>query len=78
MLIIRRRDAARRMARYHYLILQPRLLSRAGEAAVDLVHEWGRIGSPGTVRVMGGYGSEAGALAAASVYAARKRRKGYQ
>ena len=46
MTLIRRRDPARRMARFYSLAVQADLL-----AGWSLVREWGRIGSPGRVRV---------------------------
>lgn len=41
-----RRDQARRMARFYVMYLAPTLFG-----GWDLVREWGRIGSPGTLRI---------------------------
>ncbi len=41
-----RRDQARRMARFYTMHLAPTLFG-----GWDLVREWGRIGSPGTLRI---------------------------
>jgi predicted DNA-binding WGR domain protein len=102
MLTIRRRDPARRMARFYRLGLQGALsLTEGAESTsevdpparrvralcaydgkgqpgpVDLVREWGRIGSPGTVR-SDPFPDQVDAEAAAERLAAAKRRKGYQ
>jgi predicted DNA-binding WGR domain protein len=90
--LIRKRDAEQRMARYHLLSLQGRMAVFPSipappkstqimpqiipETAVDLVHEWGRIGSPGTVRAET-FADEAAAIEAAHAYLRRKLRKGY-
>jgi len=82
--VIRLRDHAARMARFHALMLQGALpLSGrfAGdnrpECAVDLVHEWGRIGCPGRV-VADGFVTETEARMAADRLLRIKRRKGYR
>jgi predicted DNA-binding WGR domain protein len=68
------------MARAYRLALQwafafvPRETPGSG---VDLVREWGRIGSPGQVRA-DPYPDAAQAEAAAEQLAAAKRRRGYQ
>jgi predicted DNA-binding WGR domain protein len=98
MLTIRKRDPAKRMARFYRLALQRCLpLSQDGETdkpvapersttvansipipeAVDLVREWGRIGSPGTVRI-DGFSNEAEARSAGARLAQQKHRKGYR
>jgi len=41
-----RRDPAQRMARFYAMHLAPTLFG-----GWDLVREWGRIGSPGTLRI---------------------------
>lgn len=76
-LVIRRRDPARRMARFYQLSLQRVLTLGAQPEAVHLVREWGRIGSPGTVRCDAHASLEAADQAALTL-AARKRRKGYR
>jgi predicted DNA-binding WGR domain protein len=70
--IIRLRDPERRMARYHCLCLQGTLWRQG----VAVVHEWGRIGSPGTVRSED-HADEAAARKAVARYLRVKRRKGY-
>jgi predicted DNA-binding WGR domain protein len=79
------------MARFYRLALQGALpLSRDGETdkpvalerdtlpeTVDLVREWGRIGSPGTVRI-DGFSNEAEARSAGARLAHLKHRKGYR
>jgi predicted DNA-binding WGR domain protein len=72
MLIIHRRDPDRRMARFYAVALQADLL--AGWA---VVREWGRIGSPGTIRV-DLHQDLPPALAAAERMAGRKRGRGYR
>jgi hypothetical protein len=44
-----RRDQERRMARFYTMHLAPTLFG-----GWDLVREWGRIGSPGTLRITPG------------------------
>jgi hypothetical protein len=44
---------------------------------VDLVREWGRIGSPGTVRI-DGFSNQAEARVAGARLAYKKHRKGYR
>jgi predicted DNA-binding WGR domain protein len=43
---LERRDRERRMARFYAMHLAPTLFG-----GWDLVREWGRIGSPGTLRI---------------------------
>lgn len=69
--VIRRRDHEKRMARYHLIALHGSLLG-----GIDIVHEWGRIGSPGAVQRIP-CEDETKAAAAAAGYLNRKRRKGY-
>jgi predicted DNA-binding WGR domain protein len=76
MTTLRRRDPARRMARF-YLLGTQFALPFAPEQLVDLVREWGRIGSSGTVRVDQHADPETAAKAAAMLEAA-KRRRGYR
>lgn len=82
---IRKRDHAAHMARFYRLALQGVLrltpdddpdpsLDRAG---VVLLREWGRIGSPGTVRA-DAFRDEAAAERALAQLAATKRRRGYR
>jgi predicted DNA-binding WGR domain protein len=59
------------MARFYSINLQWAL-----DRSVHLVREWGRIGSPGTVRC-DPYDSAESAEAEAHKLIARKRRKGY-
>ena len=66
-MILRRRDPERRMARFYRVILQPALLG-----GCDLVREWGRIGSPGTLRT-DAFDSVDEAQAAADRLTARKK-----
>jgi predicted DNA-binding WGR domain protein len=63
------------MARFYQLSLQGRLQLEE-DAPVSLVREWGRIGSPGTVRVEAHPTQEA-AEVAASRLTERKKRRGY-
>ena len=71
MILIRRRDPARRMARFYALGMQADLL--AGWA---LVREWGRIGRSGRVRT-DAYSELAVAEAAGQQLEAAKSRRGY-
>ena len=72
MILIRRRDPNRRMARFYALGMQADLL--AGWA---LVREWGRIGRRGRVRA-DAYSELAVAEAVGEQLEAAKRRKGYR
>ena len=47
MTVLRRRNPARRMARFYGLSLQW-TLGFGDDWSADLIREWGRIGSPGT------------------------------
>jgi predicted DNA-binding WGR domain protein len=73
--LIKRRDPARRMARFYQLSLQG-VLDAEG-VRVALLREWGRIGSPGTVRAEA-YDTIEAAESAARALEARKRRRGYK
>lgn len=74
--IIRRRDRDNNLARFYALGLQGCLdLDNPGTVAV--LREWGRIGSPGTVRLDIFPTIEAAEAAAAEIVD-RKRRKGYR
>lgn len=68
---LERRDVEKNMARFYAVTIAPTLF---GEWAV--VREWGRIGSPGTVRE-DWFVTEAEALAAREHLAAQKSRRGY-
>lgn len=69
---LERREPARGMARFYAVSVAPTLF---GDWA--LVHEWGRIGSPGTVRTHW-FASEGEAEEAHARLAARKVRRGYR
>lgn len=68
---LRRIDPEQRVARFYSLHLAPTLFG-----AWDLVREWGRIGSPGTVR-LDAFESEEAAADALQRIASQKRRRGY-
>jgi len=71
LIYLERRDPAMNMARFYAISLAPTLF---GPCAV--VREWGRIGSPGTVREEW-YDNPDLAAAQLARIAERKRRKGY-
>jgi predicted DNA-binding WGR domain protein len=73
---LRRRDPARRMARFYRVGLQAELLEADLLGGWSLVREWGRIGSPGTVRA-DRCATEADARAVGDRAIARKQRRGY-
>jgi len=80
MTVLRRRDVARRMARYYRVRLQWALpLTKNGrpDAPLDLIREWGRIGRAGTVRP-DPHPDIAAAAHAASRLEMTKRRKEYR
>jgi predicted DNA-binding WGR domain protein len=77
MLTIARRNPAKRMARFYKLALQPTLPLGNAWAGVDVVREWGRIGSPGQVR-SDHFATEIAAVGALRTLEIIKRRKGYQ
>lgn len=68
---LRRTDPTRNMARFYAVTLQPTLF---GEVA--LVREWGRIGSPGRVKVSS-YPSRSHAESALERLKTSKRKRGY-
>lgn len=70
-IVLRRVDAARNMARFYRLQMQPTLFG-----GVTLVREWGRIGQQGTCRHDQHDTAEAAHLALDTLMAA-KRRRGY-
>lgn len=72
MVRLERIEAAAGMARFYMLHLAPTLF---GEW--ELVAEWGRIGSPGTVRRQS-FATEAEAVAAMAHRARKKRGRGYK
>jgi predicted DNA-binding WGR domain protein len=69
------RDYRKRMSRYYLIVLQGDLGLTDGET-VHVVREWGRIGSPGTVRI-DAYPDAIAAEAAAAKIERLKKRKGY-
>jgi predicted DNA-binding WGR domain protein len=79
---LRRRDPARDMARFYRVALQGvldlnQLDNPDAPRAFDLVREWGKIGSPGTLRT-DGFATEADARAAGDRAIGGKRRRGYR
>jgi predicted DNA-binding WGR domain protein len=66
-----RRDPAQRMARFYTLHLAPTLFG-----GWDLVREWGRIGSPGTLRITPFETLEESVCALRRIEK-KKRRRGY-
>jgi predicted DNA-binding WGR domain protein len=84
-MILHKRDPGRHMARSYALSVQYALdLSPPDDSGAplasrrtSLVREWGRIGSPGTIRAET-HASPDAAFAAMDALAARKRRKGYR
>ena len=70
-MLLFRRDPARRMARFYRLLMQRDLFGSA-----TLIREWGRINSPGRVRI-DAHPDEAAARTAAARLEILKRRKGY-
>jgi predicted DNA-binding WGR domain protein len=71
LLVLERVDAARNMARYYVLSIEPTLF---GDSAV--VREWGRLGTAGRRRV-DLYGSAEDAQMALDAWLARKTQRGY-
>lgn len=69
---LQRHDAAHNVHRFYALWVLPGIF---GEWA--LVREWGRVGSPGTVRKTW-FATEAEALQAEEKFYLAKRKKGYQ
>lgn len=80
MIVIRRRSPAERMARFYALAVQPALplggANYSQKYSYDLVREWGRIGSPGVVR-LDPFPTEDAALEGAKALARAKGRRGY-
>ncbi len=68
---LEKRDPATRQLRFYRLMIMPNLFG-----GWSLVREWGRIGSPGRVKIES-YVTEDEATAAGEKLAARKRRRGY-
>lgn len=80
MITIRKRDHAERMARFYRMSLQavlPLDCELTGVPTWCLVREWGRIGSPGTVRLID-YPDEPTAQIALYQIATVKQRRGYR
>ena len=71
MIYLERREPNKRMARFYDLHLAPTLFG-----GCDLVREWGRIGSPGTLR-RDPYDTTQDAAEALQRLAQQKRRRGY-
>jgi predicted DNA-binding WGR domain protein len=69
---LEKRVAEKNQHRLYRLLLAPTLF---GEWS--LIHEWGRIGHPGTVRI-DSYATEAEAAAGFSRKAREKERRGYR
>ena len=65
-------DPDRNMSRYYQLHIQPSLFGDC-----DLVREWGRIGSPGTIRTAI-YPDQAAATAALADAVKRRHKRGYR
>ena len=72
MIRLTRIDPDRNMSRYYQLHIQPGLFGDS-----DLVREWGRIGSPGTVRTAV-YPNQAAAAAALADAVKRRHKRGYR
>lgn len=78
--LIRHRDPTQNMARFYRLAIQLAFRLQQpgnGAPAVELVREWGRIGSPGKVRI-DLVEDEAEAAEAAIAIETAKRRRGYR
>lgn len=71
-LYLERHQPNKRLARFYCLHLAPTLFG-----GYDLIREWGRIGSPGTVR-RDHFRTEAEAIKVLRSIERKKRRKGYQ
>ena len=69
---LRREVASRNMCRFYMMVVQRALFGGA-----SLVREWGRIGSPGRVRI-DHLPDEGRAVDALAGLAAAKRKRGYQ
>ena len=68
---LRRLDPVRNMRRFYKMTVQPDLFGSA-----SLIREWGRIGSPGKVRI-DHHPDEGMAVTALMALATEKRRRGY-
>jgi predicted DNA-binding WGR domain protein len=71
MIRLTRIDHDQNMSRYYQIHIQPCLFG-----GCDLVREWGRIGSPGTVRTVI-YDNQAEANAALADAVQRRHKRGY-
>lgn len=72
MLVLKRRDPARNMARFYVLTIEDTLFGRKA-----LLRRWGRIGTGGReIRQL--YPDEASAAAAMVRWATRKQKRGYE
>ena len=71
MIYLERREPNKRMARFYGLHLAPTLFG-----GCDLVREWGRIGSPGTL-CRDPFETEDDATEALRAIEEKKRRRGY-
>ena len=69
--VLRRVDPARNMARYYRMDVQPDLFG-----GWTFIREWGRIGRPGTIRVLP-CPSENAAIAALEKQTTVKTQRGY-
>jgi predicted DNA-binding WGR domain protein len=72
MIYLERIDPARNMARFYRIIVTPTLFGDW-----SLIREWGRIGSPGTVRETW-YDDEAAARRAGEQRVQQQLRRGYR
>ncbi len=69
---LQRHDPDKNIHRFYFILVTPGVFGDW-----SLVREWGRIGSPGTVRKTW-FATEAEALQAEQKLCAAKRKKGYQ
>jgi predicted DNA-binding WGR domain protein len=72
MIRLTRIDADQNMSRYYQIHIQPCLFG-----GCDLVREWGRIGSPGTVKTVI-YDNQAEATAALAEAVKQRHKRGYR
>ena len=72
MIRLTRIDPVQNMSRYYQLHIQPSLFGDC-----DIVREWGRIGSPGTVRTAV-YPNQAAATAALADAVKQRHKRGYR
>lgn len=68
---LRREDPSRNMHRFYFMAVQRDLFGRA-----SLIREWGRIGSPGRMRIEP-HPDEGRAVDALAALIAMKRKRGY-